>query len=90
MFSLSPALAFAFRNGKGAIGAPRVILEEVEKDTVVNLKAIYESFYRENKFDMTALEKIVPTTEVEKFYADMEAAGVSKYLPQFMLDLTTG
>ena len=71
-------LTEAERNSDWHFREIKLLYEEAEKDTVASLKAIYESFYRENKFDMTTLEKIVPTTEVEKFYADMEAAGLSK------------
>ena len=75
-------LTEAERNSDWHFREIKLLYEEAEKDTVASLKAIYESFYRENKFDMTALNKIVPTAEVEKFYADMKAAGLSKYLPK--------
>ena len=75
-------LTEAERNSDWHFREIKLLYEEAEKDTVASLKAIYESFYRENKFDMTVLEKIVPTAEIEKFYADMKAAGLSKYLPQ--------
>ncbi|MBQ3433011.1 minor capsid protein [Candidatus Saccharibacteria bacterium] len=75
-------LTEAERNSEWHFREIKILYEEAEKDTVASLKAIYESFYRENKFDMTALNKIVPTAEVEKFYADMKAAGLSKYLPK--------
>ena len=71
-------LTEAERNSEWHFREIKILYEEAEKDTVTSLK----SFYRENKFDMTALNKIVPTAEVEKFYADMEAAGLSKYLPK--------
>ena len=64
-------LTEAERNSDWHFREIKLLYEEAEKDTVASLKAIYESFYRENKFDMTALNKIVPTAEVEKFYADM-------------------
>lgn len=60
----------------------QLLYDEAEKQTVADLMKIYESYYRENKFDMTAFEKIVPTGEVEKFYADLNAAGLSKQLPK--------
>ena len=63
-------LTEAERNSDWHFREIKILYEEAEKDTVASLKAIYESFYRENKFDMTALNKIVPTAEVEKFYAD--------------------
>lgn len=75
-------LTEAERNSDWHFREIKLLYEEAEKDTVGSLKKIYESFYRENKFDMTALNKMVPTAEIEKFYADMEAAGLSKYLPK--------
>ena len=83
-------LTEAERNSDWHFREIKLLYEEAEKDTVASLKAIYESFYRENKFDMTALEKIVPTAEVEKFYADMEAAGLSKYCLSASQDASNG
>ena len=57
-------LTKAERNSDWHFREIKLLYEEAEKDTVASLKAIYESFYRENKFDMTTLDKIVPTTEV--------------------------
>ena len=59
-------LTEAERNSEWHFREIKILYEEAEKDTVASLKAIYESFYRENKFNMTALNKIVPTAEVEK------------------------
>lgn len=75
-------LTEAEKNSEWHFREIKLLYEEAERDTVESLKKIYESYYRQNKFDMTALEKIVPTAEVEKFYADMESAGLSKYLPK--------
>lgn len=75
-------LTGAERNSDWHFKEIKLLYEQAEKETVASLKAIYESFYRQNKFDMTALEKIVPTAEVERFYEDMARAGLSRYLPQ--------
>ncbi len=60
----------------------KILYDQAEQETVAELKEIYESFFRENKFDMTAFNKIVPTGEMNKFYADLAQAGLSKELPK--------
>ena len=75
-------LTEAERNSDWHFREIKLLYEQAEKETVESLKKIYEAFYRQNQFDMSALERIVPTTEIEQFYNDLAKAGLSKYLPQ--------
>ncbi len=59
----------------------QLLYDAAEKETVAEVKQIYEAYFRQNKFSTDELEKIVPTGEMEKFYDDLARAGLSKQLP---------
>lgn len=74
-------LTEAERNSEWHFKEIELLYKQAEEETVASLKEIYLSFYRENNFNITELEKIVPTGEIETFYAELEKAGLSKVLP---------
>lgn len=52
------------------------------KDTVKTVRQMYAGYYRKDKtFDKALLNSIVPTGDISKFLKDMEAKGLTTYLP---------
>ncbi len=44
----------------------QLLYDAAEKETVAEVKQIYEAYFRQNKFSTDELEKIVTTGEMEK------------------------
>lgn len=75
-------LTDAERNSDWHFKEIQILYEQAQEETVESLKRIYESFYRQNKFDTAIFERMPTTREVEHFYAELVKAGLSKELPE--------
>lgn len=59
-----------------------ILYDQAEKETVDQLLKIYQSFYRGSGFDLSELERMAPTGEMNQLYSTLEKAGLSKQLPK--------
>lgn len=57
------------------------VYEKAQKQAVEDVKRMYLTYFRLNTWDSTELNKIVPNGDFNKFYADLEKAGIARYLP---------
>lgn len=57
------------------------IYTNAQKQTVAEIKKFYQTYYLENKWDTQALNRIVPSGDLNRFYESLERAGIAQVLP---------
>ncbi|MDL2235445.1 minor capsid protein [Christensenellaceae bacterium OttesenSCG-928-L17] len=58
------------------------VLEEARRHTTTSIRDMYVAYYKDKEgFDMQTLRQIVPSGDIKRFHDEMEALGLSTYLP---------
>lgn len=58
------------------------IYADARRQTVAEIKKFYQTYCNENKWDMQALNRIVPSGDLNRFYESLEKAGIAQVLPE--------
>ncbi len=54
---------------------------DAQRQTVRDIQKLYNAYYRENKWNTTALNEIAPSGDLNRFYADLRTNGLDTRLP---------
>lgn len=59
-----------------------LLYDEAQKETVDQVKKIYEAYYRGSNFDLSELERMESSGNLQTLYNSLAKAGISKELPK--------
>lgn len=57
------------------------VYDNSRRSTVRSVKAMYETYYKDNGFDMQGLNSIAPSGDLARFYREMRDLGLDTHLP---------